>query len=218
MRASQWFRQCGILVNSNIFEEQAGEYLRYNGFFLIRGFVIHFEDAQPEEIDFVSIRLPESVEQTMYANGSFSNFVFKDDGDKLNLSEIPEIILLVAEVTESDKDPKIKKRIGKLRDPIRISYALQRFGVIEREYINELVRGKAIKYLDDVKACLMRILFVLNDEIAIKYRKENSDIIFISQSDVCSFIENRSKIDIKKRGRTLLPRWLHFFVDKILQH
>jgi len=62
----------------------------------------------------------------------------------------------------------------------------------------------------------VRILFVLNDRIVDKYEKENN-ITLISRGDVLSFIKSRAKIDIKARSRTLLPRWLHHFVDDLLQ-
>ena len=202
-------------MSDNVLEDQVSEYLRYNGFFLIRGFVIHFEDAQAQEIDFVGVRLPKSVEQTAYSNGRYSNFVFKDDDRRLELSSSPEIILLVAEATESDKRTEITKRIGKLRDTIRISYALQRLGVIENEDIEKLLNEETINYSEGIRARLLRLLFVLNDQIVTKYQKENNDISFISQSDVLSFIEERSKIDIKSRAKALLPRWLHYFVDKL---
>lgn len=204
-----------LAMSDNVLEDQVSEYLRYNGFFLIRGFVIHFEDAQAQEIDFVGVRLPKSVEQTAYSNGRYSNFVFKDDDRRLELSSSPEIILLVAEATESDKRTEITKRIGKLRDTIRISYALQRLGVIENEDIEKLLNEETINYSEGIRARLLRLLFVLNDQIVTKYQKENNDISFISQSDVLSFIEERSKIDIKSRAKALLPRWLHYFVDKL---
>lgn len=202
-------------MSDNVLEDQVSEYLRYNGFFLIRGFVIHFEDAQAQEIDFVGVRLPKSVEQTAYSNGRYSNLVFKDDDSRLKLSSSPEIILLVAEATESDKRREITERIGKLRDPIRISYALQRLGVIENEDIEKLLNEETINYSEGIRARLLRLLFVLNDQIVTKYQKENNDISFISQSNVLSFIEERSKIDIKSRAKALLPRWLHYFVDKL---
>ena len=205
----------GLAMSDNVLEDQVSEYLRYNGFFLIRGFVIHFEDAQAQEIDFVGVRLPKSVEQTAYSNGRYSNFVFKDDDRRLELSSSPEIILLVAQATESDKRTEITKRIGKLRDTIRISYALQRLGVIENEDIEKLLNEETINYSEGIRARLLRLLFVLNDQIVTKYQKENNDISFISQSNVLSFIEERSKIDIKSRAKALLPRWLHYFVDKL---
>lgn len=204
-------------MSKNIFEEQVDEYLRYNGFFLVRGFVIHFEDAHAQEIDFVGVRLPRSVEQTVYSGGRYSNFVFQDDYEKLNLNKMSEIILLIAEVTESSQDREIKKRIDKLRNPIRISYALQRLGIIEKEAVNELIRGKSISYFRDIRTRLSRVLFVLNNQIAEKYRKENKDITFISQSHALSFIKERAKIDIKQRARTHLPPWLHYFVNELLQ-
>jgi len=203
-------------MSVNPFEEQASEYLRYNGFFLIRGFVIHFEDANAQEIDFVGVRLPESVEQTVYSDGQFSAFVFKDDGEKLDLSDTPEIILVVAEVTESKKGIKVEERIEKLRDPIRIGYALRRLGVIEKEDIGMLLHGKSIDYSNGVRARLLQLLFVLNKRMAMKYREKNSDITFITQNDVLSFIGERAKINIKERARAHLPRWLHNCVDKLL--
>lgn len=204
-------------MSNNVFEEHVSEYLRYNGFFLIRGFVIHFEDDQAQGVDFVGVKLPKSVEQTVYSNGGFSNFVFQDDGEKLSISDPSEIILLIAEVTESSQDREIKKRIDKLRNPIRIGYALQRLGIIEKEAVNELIKGKSINYFGDVRTHLSRVLFVLNNQIAEKYRKENKDITFISQSHTLSFIKERAKIDIKQRARTHLPPWLHYFVNELLQ-
>ena len=81
-------------MGENVFEEQVGEYLRYNGFFLIRDYVIHFEDRQAQEIDFVGVRLPQSIEQTVHSDGHFSAFIFKDDYEKLNLDEPHKMILL----------------------------------------------------------------------------------------------------------------------------
>ena len=203
-------------MSNNVFEEQVSEYLRYNGFFLIRDFVIHFENAQAQEIDFVGIRLPESVEQTMYSDGYFSTFVFQDDGERLSFSETPEIVLLVAEVTESKTE--IKRQIDRLRNPIRIRYALQRLGIIGEKDVDRLIHKDRASYIEGVGTRLLRILFVLTSRIAEKCQEENPDIAFISQSDVLSFIEERAKIDIKERARTLLPRWLHFSVDKLLHH
>jgi len=202
-------------MSNNVFEEQVSEYLRYNGFFLVRDFVIHFEDAQACEIDFIGIRLPRSVEQTVYSDGRYSSFVFQDDSEKLGPNETPEMIFLIAEVTESTQDSKIKERIDKLKNLIRISYGLQRLGIIEEEYVDELMHGRSI-HSEGVRARLVRILFVLNDRIVDKYEKENN-ITLISRGDVLSFIKSRAKIDIKARSRTLLPRWLHHFVDDLLQ-
>jgi len=204
-------------MNENIFEEQVSEYLRYNGFFLIRDFVIHFEDSQPQEIDFVGIRLPKSIEQTMYSNGRYSNFVFEEDVEKLNLGDTSNAILLIAEVTESEKNSAIKERISKLGNKIRGSYALQRLGVYSKENIDALFNGKSINYFGNVKAYLLRVLFILNDQIAIKYIEENNGITFISRKDVISFIKRRAKINIKRQSRALLPRWLHNYVDELLQ-
>lgn len=125
--------------------------------------------------------------------------------------------MLIAEVTESSQDREIKKRIDKLRNPIRIGYALQRLGIIEKEAVNELIKGKSINYFGDVGTHLSRVLFVLNNQIAEKYRKENKDITFISQSHTLSFIKERAKIDIKQRARTHLLPWLHYFVNELLQ-
>jgi len=204
-------------MNENIFEEQVSEYLRYNGFFLIRDFVVHFEDSHPQEIDFVGIRLPKSVEQTVYSDGRYSNFVFGDDVEKLNLGDTSDAILLIAEVTESEKDTAIKERISKLRNKIRGSYALQRLGVHSKGNIDALFNGKSIDYFGNVKAHLLRVLFVLNDQIAIKYSEENNDITFISRKDIISFIKKRAKMNIKQPSRTLLPRWLHNCLDDLLQ-
>lgn len=201
-------------MNNNVFEEQVSEYLRYNGFFLIRDFVIHFEDGQAQEMDFVGIRLPESVEQTMYSDGHFSRFVFQDDGERLSFSETPEIVLLVAEVTESKRE--IEKQIDRLRKPTRIRYALQRLGIIGEKDVDRLIHNNRISCIEGVRTRLLRILFVPTSRIVEKCQKENPDIAFISQGDVLSFIEERAKIDIKERARVHLPRWLHFSVNKLL--
>lgn len=74
-------------LSANILENQASEYLRLNGFFLIPNFVVHFENARAQEIDLIDIRPPGSVEMTMYSDGSYSNFVFKDDAEKLDLNK-----------------------------------------------------------------------------------------------------------------------------------
>lgn len=204
-------------MSTNIFEGQVSEYLRYNGFFFIRDFVIHFEDGRPQEIDFVGIRLPKSIEQTAYRNGRYSNFVFEDDVERLNLGSVSDVILLIAEVTESKRDVAIKERIGKLRNKIRGSYALQRFGIYSKRDIDTLFNGKSIDFFGNTKARLLRVLFVISYQKAIKYAKENNDITFISRKDVISFIMKRAKINIKKQSRTLLPRWLHNYIDDLLQ-
>jgi hypothetical protein len=199
----------------NIFEGQVEEYFRYNGFFLIRDYVIHFEGKQAQEIDFVGVRLPYSIEQTVYSNGNFSTYVFEDDYEKLFLHEPNKIILLVAEVTESKYDREIKKRINYLRDKTRIGYALQRLGIINPDDVSVLLKNGEIR-VNGANRCLTRILFVLNDKLVNKYRERNTDIVFISQSDVISFIKKRAKINIKERGRAILPPWLHHQVNLLL--
>ncbi len=209
-------RNLGFAMGINIFEDQAGEYLRLNGFFLIPNFVIHFEDAQAQEIDLLGVRLSGSVEQTMYSNGGFAKSVFQDD-DKLDLRDNSETIFLIGEVTESVYNNEIKKRISYLRDQVRINYALQRFGVIDKTDIDSIAKGEIIKHSSKTGVRLLRVLFVLNDEIAGRYQTQNNDLVFISQKHVRDFIAKRATINLKKRARTLLPRWLHDSVDRLLQ-
>jgi hypothetical protein len=203
-------------MSVNIFEDQAHEYLRLNGFFLVRNFVIHFENAQAQEIDLLGIRLPGSVEQTMYSDGKFATLVFQDD-ERLELRDNSEVILLIGEVTESTSNTEIQKRISHLRNHMRIKYALQRFGIVEMRDAEKLALGEIIEHPSCTRLRLLRILFLINDETAINYQKQNSDLTFISQKHILDFIDKRAKINIKERARTHLPRWLHNSVDRLLQ-
>lgn len=191
----------------NVLEEKASEYLRLNGFFLISNFVIHFEDKQPEEIDFLGTKLPGSIEQTMFANGQFSTCVFQDDVS-IPLDDNSNIMLLVGEATESTSRAEIQKRIDYLRNENRLRYSLQRFGIIQNDDMERLIKTGSL----DARGyglSLLRILFVINNELAEVFRAANGDIIFLSIKQLDDFIQSRAKIDIKQRARTLLPRWLH---------
>jgi hypothetical protein len=203
-------------MSTNILEDQANEYLRLNGFFLIPNFVIHLENAQAQEIDLLGIRLAGSVEQTMESNGGYAQLVFQND-ERLELCDNSDTILLIGEVTESSAAREIKKRIDYLRDTMRIGYSLQRFGVIERTEVYRLIEGKAIRRSGGAGMRLLRVLFVLNDKIAEKYQELNEDLVFLSQEHILGFINKRAKINIKERARILLPRWLHDSINRLLQ-
>jgi hypothetical protein len=202
-------------LTKNIFEDQVAEYLRYNGFFAINDYVMHIDNRQAQEIDFVGIRLPHSVEQTICPDGIFSTFVFKDDYEKLALNEPKITTLLVAEVTESIYDKEIKKRIEYLKDKARIAYALQRLGVMDRDDVYALM-SHTIVNINGINCNLTRVLFVINDDIVDKHKEKNKDILLISRNDIFTFIKNRAKINIKRRGRILLPPWLHNEINLLL--
>lgn len=193
-------------------EEIFDEYLRLNGFLTIRNYVLHIEGGQAQEVDIIGVRLPHSTESTMYSDGCFSEFVFVDDTDTLKLDVNPDTILfLIGEATISIEKPKIVERLEKLRDEKRIRYVLNRFGVIRRSDQDILISG-GTAVIENIRAHLLKVMFVENDGLAESYRKDHSNITFISFRHADRFIRERAKLKIKSRAIHQLPRHLQYYV------
>jgi hypothetical protein len=202
-------------MSFNSGEEIVGEYLRLNGFLLIRDFTIHFIDRNPSDIDFIGVRMPYSVECCIHENGQLSTLIFEEDNVNLDFLSSECIIFLVSEVTLSNKKKEIEKRIGYLRNHVRLEYALRRLGVTSTDETLELIKGNEVQINSTFKAKLSRILFLYNDELVEKYQKDNPDIKILSLKHARDFIKQRAKYDIKSRAPNLLPPYIQLAIRNL---
>ena len=191
-------------MTRNDFERLCSIYLRLNGFFHITDFTVHYTDRNPEEIDFIGIRLPNSVEKAIKSDGSFDeNHVFNDDPRLLGWINNSKLTILLGEATMSSQDVQIEERIKKLNDRVRIKYALQRFGIFVEEGIeNALSKNSQFE--------LLRVLFLISEKLIPKMQTES--VRFLTYRHISKFIQNRANDVLKIRSVALLPEGLQNMV------
>jgi hypothetical protein len=202
----------GTDISVDIGEEWIEEYLRLNGFFLIRRFTIHFVDKNPSDVDFIGVRMPGSVEVVEDEADPLQSEVFEDD-PRLQRFLPPECIaLLIAEVTLSHKKSEIEKRISRLKDRNRVEYILRRLGVHVSNTVSDLLDGKIVDSDSLFKSALIRILFLHTEKLVEKYQKENPELVLLSWANARNFVKRRSRYKIKARGVHNLPRNVQSFI------
>lgn len=183
----------------NDFERLCRLYLRLNGFFHVTDFTVHFTDKNPEEIDFIGVRFPNSIEKAIRSNGSFDeDHVFADDPYILEWIDNSKLTIVLGEATMSPYGDKIAERIEKLDSPLRIKYALQRFGITSENEIKKILSNNS-------KIKLLRVLFLISDKLI---PNQKSAVEFLTYQHISSFIQDRANDALKIKGIALLPQGL----------
>ena len=199
-------------MSTDIGEELIEEYLRLNGFFLIRRFTIHHTDKNPSDVDFIGVRMPGSIEIVEDATDPLQSVVFEDDPRLQHFFPPDCIAILMAEVTLSHKKVEIEERISKLKDRNRAEYVLRRFGIHVPNIISDLLDRKITKSESLFKLTLTRTLFLHTEKLVEKYQKENPELVFLSWTSAQNFVKKRSSYKIKSRGVHNLPRNIQLFI------
>jgi len=155
-------------------EELIYWYLRLNGFFPLRNFVIHRSQKirYPSDIDILAVRFPYVFEEVGGQADDWDNSLF-------DLFDRTLPIGLICEVKSG------RVNIQKIFKPENISYAVGRFGFEEYpNTLSELVSQNPL-YKKSGKFQISKILFSYN-------RRIESDIFFhISINHVRDFLQNR---------------------------
>lgn len=199
-------------MSIDVGEELIEEYLRLNGFFLIRRFTIHFKDKNPSDVDLIGVRMPDSFEIIEDEDDPLQSEVFEDDPKLLKVLPQECITLLMAEVTLSHRKKDIEERILKLRDRNRVEYVLRRFGIDVFNIVSDLLDGKMVDLGGLFRSKLVRTLFVHTEELVEKYQRRNSDLMFLSWTRAQDFLKKRSGYKIKAKGVHNLPRFIQSFI------
>jgi len=185
-------------------EEIVYWYLRLNGFFLIRNFVVHRteEIKYPTDVDLLAVRFP-NVYETVGGKSK--------DWDKKLLDRFDKdaILGVICEVKTGNYELK------NLFKSESVKYVLPRFGFKQGmdKYADEFEKSEMIEFLYNKQKYQIAKIFVSNNE-----KQGDSHFMHFHFSVLKKFISNRIRLYEADKWRDRMffpPGYLQFLIDQI---